>query len=178
MSPQPGDGRYRSGEHRADRSQSGEHLAYVSQAQFGQFMDTFKGFTDEVRNSLRGISDRLSTGATTMTLMDGDVKRAQGKVADHSDQIGILKEGLREIIAERNIKEATQKAAEAAGQAASKPLTKFRETVIKTIIIVATTGGCALVWDKLIRSDPPAQPAQTNIMVSPPAPTPPKPAGP
>lgn len=174
-----GDGRYRSGEHRADRSQSGEHLAYVTQGEFVAFVTTFKEFAKTVNDGLTSISNRLSSGSTSMTLMDGDVRRAQGKLEDQSEAIAILKDDLREEVAARKLKEATELAAEIAGRDASKPMTKFRETVVKTIIIVATTGGCALIWDKLIRSDPPQQPAQTNIMVSPPAPVvPPKPPGP
>lgn len=172
MSPPEGE-RHRSDDHRTRVNQSGEHAAYVTQGQFGQFLGQFNEFSKDVKETLGDIKDRLASGSTTMTLMDSTVKRGEGRMQDHSDSIAVIRGDLRDEINARRIAEAAKQGAEAA----AKPLGKLRETLIKTVVIVATTGGCALVWEKIIHTDPPAQPAQTNIMMTP-APVAPKPAGP
>lgn len=175
MSPAQGDERFRQNEQRARAHQSGEHTTFVTQGQWTDFQKMFGDFADDVRGTLKDISARLANGSTSMSLMDSEVKRAAGRAQDHSDAISVIREDLRSEINARRLTEAAKQGAEAA----SKPLGKLRETLLKTIVIVATTGGCALVWENIIHKDPPAQPAQTNIMMTPtPAPMVPKPPGP
>lgn len=145
----------------------------MTQGQWTDFQKMFGDFAEDVRGTLKDISVRLANGSTSMSLMDSEVKRTVNRAQDHSDAISVIKEDLRAEINARRLAEAAKQGAEAA----SKPLGKIRETLIKTIVIVATTGGCALVWENIIHKDPPAQPAQTNIMMTP-APVAPKPAGP
>lgn len=145
----------------------------MTQGQWTDFQKMFGDFAEDVRGTLKDISVRLANGSTSMSLMDSEVKRTVDRAQDHSDAISVIKEDLRAEINARRLAEAAKQGAEAA----SKPLGKIRETLVKTIVIVATTGGCALVWENIIHKDPPAQPAQTNIMMTP-APVAPKPAGP
>lgn len=125
MAP-PNDSRNRSGEHRAEGTDN------LHPSVFYNFVDEFRIFTRGLDNKLDNINKNLAEGATRFALYE-QKNTENGKRSDeHSDQLQVLM---------------TDKTQRDALEAASTPNTVLKQEIIRSVVLAAVLGGCAIIYN-------------------------------